>query len=167
MHFSFFIFFPFKQSLGLIIPGSFAGWNMEYSSYKLLSYKIQTPYWKAACLSSCHILGSRCIYLELAFLVVLSLAWKSDMPVKCNKILIKSLHFCTAKHLSTCLTSAMCLCFINICLRFSFSELRPIKLVQATTFFFLNQSRQLTLMFSLFPFKCCLFSKLTDIHTTL
>lgn len=76
-------------------------------------------------------LESRHIYLELAFLVAPSLAWKSDMPVKRNKILIKSPHFCAAQHLSWTLTSDMCLGSINICLWFSFAELRPIKLVQA------------------------------------
>lgn len=119
------------------MPETFAG--LEYGMLILqtaLIQEIQAPYWNAACLSSCHRLGSRRIYLELAFLVALSLTWKSDTPVKCNMILIKSLHFCTAKHLSTCLTSAMCLCSINISLWFPFFELRPIKLVQATTIIF-------------------------------
>lgn len=161
-------FFLFEQPLGLIMAGSFAGpWSMECSSYKLLSHKVQTPHQNAACLSSCHRQASRCIYLEWAFLIALSLASKSDMPVKCNQILIKSLHFCTAKHLSTCLTSAVCLCFINICLWFSFSELRPTKLIQATTIFFKSRAGNSHWCFLNFLSKLCLFSKLTDVGITL
>lgn len=64
------------------------------------------------------------------------------MPVKQNKILIKSLYFCTAKHLSTCLISDTCLGSINICLWFYFAELRPLKLVQATFIYFFNPEQE-------------------------
>lgn len=138
-------------------------WNAHLTNCSHTRYRLLTEMQ----LSSGHRLASRCIYLEWAFLIALSLASRSDMPVKCNQILIKSLHFCTAKHLSTCLTSAVCLCSINICLWFSFFELRPVKLIQATAIFLKSRAGNSHWCFLNSLSKLCLFSKLTDVGTTL
>lgn len=115
--------------------GVLQAWN----TYKMLQYEIQTAYRKAAQEPT-----PRAGILEFAFLAAPSPAWKSEMPVRRNKILIKSLHFCTAKHFSTCLTSNRCPGPINICLLFSFSELRPVyQVTKSYVFLIVPQSRQL------------------------
>lgn len=130
-----------------MIPVSFAG--LEYSSHKMLQYEIQTAYWKAAQEPT-----PRAGILELAFLGALSPAWKSDMPVRRNKILIKSLHFCTAKHFGTCLTSDRCPGPINICLLFSFPELRPVyQITKSYVFLIVPQSKQLHVVIFCILFK--------------